>query len=214
MLAFYYGSGSPYAWRVWLALEHKAVAYEQHVLSFSAGEHRTPAYAAINPRHKVPAIVDDGFALYESGAIVEYLEERFPDGPPLFPGDLRQRALVRRLVRETDAYLDEALRPLLQRVLMTAPAAWDAAAIDAALDAARPELARVEAAAAGPAFLAGALSAADFALYPFLALALRVDVRRPQTRVRDALGAATLAWMARMEALPLVARTMPPHWRP
>jgi glutathione S-transferase len=38
MLTFYYGSGSPFAWRVWLALEHKQIPYEMRILSFSSGE--------------------------------------------------------------------------------------------------------------------------------------------------------------------------------
>ena len=90
-LTFYYGSGSPYSWCVWLALEHKQIAYELKTMSFSAGDLRKPEYLAINPRQKVPAIVDAGFALYESVAIVEYLDEQYA-GPKLFPGDVRQRA--------------------------------------------------------------------------------------------------------------------------
>ena len=42
MIKLYYGSGSPYAWRVQLALEHKALEYEREVLSFSAGDTRRP----------------------------------------------------------------------------------------------------------------------------------------------------------------------------
>ena len=95
-LMFYYGSGSPYAWRVWLALEHKGIAYEQRVMSFSVGDLRKPEFLAINRRGRVPAIDDDGFALFESVAIVEYLDEKY-GGPRLFPGDARSRALVRRL---------------------------------------------------------------------------------------------------------------------
>jgi len=49
-LTFYYGSGSPYSWRVWFALEHKRIPYELKVLSFSAGDLKKPEYAAINPR--------------------------------------------------------------------------------------------------------------------------------------------------------------------
>lgn len=61
-LTFYYGSGSPFAWRVWLALEHKRIACELKTMSFSAGDLKTPQYRAINPRGKVPSIMDDGFA--------------------------------------------------------------------------------------------------------------------------------------------------------
>ncbi len=89
-ITLYYGSGSPYAWRVQLALEHKALPYERKVLSFSAGDTRKPEFLALNPRHRVPVIVDGDFVLYESNAIVEYLDEAYAGrGAPLFPGDVR-----------------------------------------------------------------------------------------------------------------------------
>src|SRR4029450_13705269 len=97
----YYGSGSPYAWRVQLALEHKGLAYERKMLSFANQDTRKPEFVAINPRHRVPRITDGDFTLYESNAIVEYLDEAYPaQGGRLFPGDTRNRALVRRLICE------------------------------------------------------------------------------------------------------------------
>src|SRR6266516_4364284 len=102
-LTLYYGSGSPYAWRAQFALEHKALPYELKVLSFSAGDTRKPEFVALNPRHQVPVLVHDDFTLYESNAIVEYLDEAFPaTGARLFPGDVMTRALVRRLVLEVN----------------------------------------------------------------------------------------------------------------
>jgi len=99
-LILYYGSGSPYAWRVQLALEHKALPYELKVLSFSAGDTRKPEFLALNPRHQVPVLVDGDFKLYESNAIVEYIDEAYPGrGAPLFPGDAKTRALIRRVTR-------------------------------------------------------------------------------------------------------------------
>ena len=77
-ITFYWGSGSPPSWRVALALEHKTLPYESRLLSFSGGEHKSKEFLAVNPRGKVPAIVDDGFALWESSAIVEYLDQRYP----------------------------------------------------------------------------------------------------------------------------------------
>ena len=98
-ITFYYGSGSPYAWRVHLALEHKALPYDRKILSFAAGDTRKPEFVALNPRHRVPTITDGDFTLYESNAIVEYLDEAYPGrGQPLFPGDAKSRALIRRLV--------------------------------------------------------------------------------------------------------------------
>ena len=62
-LTFYYGSGSPYAWKVWLVLEHKNIPYEFRLLSFDKEETKAPSFLAVNPRGQVPTIVDDGFAL-------------------------------------------------------------------------------------------------------------------------------------------------------
>ena len=109
---FYYGSGSPYAWRVWLALEHKGIPYHRKTLSFDAGDLKTAEFGALNPRRRVPVLVDDDFALAESAAIVEYIEERWPSGPALFAHDPHQRAIQRRMVREAD----EDLADLGQRL--------------------------------------------------------------------------------------------------
>ena len=58
MLTLYYGSGSPYAWRVNLALEHKALPYERLVLSFGQGDNKKPGYMQFNPRGKVPVRIE------------------------------------------------------------------------------------------------------------------------------------------------------------
>ena len=210
-LAFYYGSGSPYSWRVWLALEHKHVAYELKTLSFSAGDLRKPEYLAINPRHKVPAIVDDGFALYESAAVVEYLDEKYP-GAKLFPGDVRQRALVRRMVGEADQYYAVAMEKLVDQVLFTPQDKWDADKIGAGREGVAQELALWETLARGE-YLAGELSAADFTLYPLVALTLRMEKRKPDLAVSGAIGPKMTAWMKRIEALPYFQKTWPPHWK-
>ena len=211
MLTFYYGSGSPYAWRVWLALEHKQLAYELKTMSFTAGDLRTLEYLAINPRHRVPAIVDDGFSLYESSAILEYLDEKYP-GPRLFPADLRQRATARRLVREADEYFADAMDELLHEILFKPREKWTAERIDRGKQTLADELAAWETRFAGD-FLAGELSAADFALYPMVALALRCDKRKSDLAVHAIIGPYVSAWMRRMEALSYLRKTWPPHWK-
>ena len=62
-------------------------------------------------------------------------------------------------------------------------------------------------------FLAGALSAADFTLYPTIMLCLRIEKRQPELDLSAALGEKLVAWMKRIEALPYYERTYPPHWR-
>lgn len=211
-LTLYHGAGSPYGWRVWLALEHKGIAFELRTLSFSAGDLKQPEFTAINPRQRVPAIVDDGFVLYESAAIVEYLDERYDEPPRLFPGDVGERALIRRMVREADQYAANALEGLVEGILYTAPGARDEAAIARAREAFVCELRLWETMILGDG-LAGELSAADFTLYPIIALALRIEARAPALDIRAHIGPQLGAWMRRIEALPYFAKTWPAHWR-
>src|SRR5207248_1754358 len=177
-ITLYYMSGSPYAWRVWLALEHKGMPYELKRLSFDAGDFKKPEFLALTPRHRVPVIVDDGFALYESAAIVEYIEDKEPHAPRLFASDLRERALQRRMIREADQYFAAGLERLVAAVLFTPKERWSKGEIDAAAAEMKKELAMWEAAIAGE-YLAGTLSAVDFTLYPEIALVERIGKRNP-----------------------------------
>ena len=112
-LDFYHGHGSPYSWRVWLALEAKGIPYDVKIMSFQAGDTRKPEFIAINLRHTVPTIVDDGYALWESMAILEYLDERFTQGARLYPGDAKARARIRRLIREAEEHIGvESIDPI------------------------------------------------------------------------------------------------------
>ncbi len=213
-LVLYYGSGSPYAWKVQLALEHKALPYERRILSFSAGDTRKPEFVALNPRHRVPTIDDDGFVLYESNAIVEYLDEQYAGrGAPLFPGDVRTRALVRRLVCEVDNYFDEALDEITTPLFYRKPEERDPGAIAKGREAVVAELAAFTRSMRGP-YLAGPLSAADFALYPLVAFLYRAqEARMPELDADGVLTPELRAWKSRIEALPYLASTIPPHWQ-
>ena len=82
------------AYRVRIALNHKALGYESVSKLFSRDEHRAPEYVALNPQGLIPALDDGGFVLGQSLAIIEYLDETHRE-PPLLPADPRGRALVR-----------------------------------------------------------------------------------------------------------------------
>lgn len=214
MIDFYYGSGSPYSWRVWLALEHKQAPYDLKLVSFSAGDLKKPAFIALNPRGRVPVVVDDGFAVYESAAIVEYPEDRFPsDTQRLFPADIKARATARRLIREADEYAARALETMVDQILFMPREQWREDVIRAGADAFIAELERFEAYLPAEKFLVGVVSAADFTVYPLIALALRLERRKADLGIKPALGPKLSAWMQRIEALPYFARTYPPHWK-
>jgi glutathione S-transferase len=196
----YYGSGSPYAWRVWLALEHKGVPYHLKALSFDAGDLKSPEFGTLNPRRRVPVLVDDDFALAESAAIVEYIEERWSSGPALFARDPRSRATQRRMVREADEYLGD----LASRF-------FGGSGHDA-LEKLGQEFARWEDDLAGD-YLIGELSVVDFTVFPFIALLSRLARRHADVVKDDIVGPKFAEWLVRMEALPIVQYTWPPHWR-
>lgn len=212
-ITLYYGSGSPYAWRAQLALEHKALPYELKVLSFAAGDTRKPEFVALNPRHRVPVLVDGDFVLYESSAIVEYLDEAYPGrGAPLFSGDARARALTRRLIREVDEDFDAALDPLTTQAFSKKPDERDPKVIADARKAVVDELALFSGAMRGD-YLAGPLSAADYALYTLIAFLWRAELKLPDLDADGMLTPELTRWKARIEGLPYFEKTIPPHWR-
>ncbi len=212
-LTFYYGSGSPFAWRVWLALEHKKIPYEMKTISFSSGELEKPEFLAVNPRHKVPVIVDDGFALYESNAIVEYLEEKYSSGERLFPADTQQRALVRRIIQEADLYLNPSMRLMIEEIFFKPQDQWDIAKIDRGAKAFTDELVMWEQAGMGLFMVGDALSAADFAVYPVVALALRLEKKKRDLSIRRMFGRKLSGWMQNITEQPVIRATWPPHWK-
>lgn len=77
-MELYWGSGSPYAWRVMLGLLFKGMPYEDHQLSFSDREHKSAHYTRLNPRGKVPTLVDGDVVVRESVAILAYLDRVHP----------------------------------------------------------------------------------------------------------------------------------------
>ena len=92
----YYRSSCSY--RARLALNHKGLKYEYHAVHLvkNGGEQHKPEYSALNPQELVPTFIDDKFVLTQSMAIMEYLEEKYPE-PSLMPTDTEQRAYVRQI---------------------------------------------------------------------------------------------------------------------
>jgi len=210
-ITFYYGSGSPFAWKVWLTLEHKQLAFELKLMSLQSGELKKAEFLAINPRGKVPVLVDDGIVIRESAVIVEYLEERYPDHP-LFPGNAQDRATVRRVIAEVNNTLYPAARRLFEQTLFRSDDSGDPAVIAQGITELRHELRYFEDALPGDYF-ADELSAADFTFYPMLALVKRLHDKQPQHGAGCLIGAKLAAFMQRIEQLPYFELTIPPHWK-
>jgi maleylacetoacetate isomerase len=84
------------AYRVRIALALKGLSYDTLPVHLTKGEQYSPEYTAINPQNLVPVLEDEGRLLYQSLAIVEYLEEIHPS-PPLLPKNPFERNRVRSL---------------------------------------------------------------------------------------------------------------------
>jgi maleylacetoacetate isomerase len=85
--------------RVRIAMNLKGIDREEIMIDLMAGAQHRPDFRAINPQGVLPVLIDgDGPPLFQSLAILEYLEERFPE-VPLLPADARGRARVRGLAQ-------------------------------------------------------------------------------------------------------------------
>ena len=102
-MQLYIGNKNYSSWslRPWLLMKHAGIAFEEVPLriSFEAGSPFKNALAAVAPSGRVPVLVDDGFAVWDTLAIAEYLAEKFAD-KRLWPVDAKSRARARSLCAE------------------------------------------------------------------------------------------------------------------
>jgi len=71
-----YTAPTPNGWKISIALEEMGLPYEVKVVDFATNEQKSPWYVKLNPNGRIPTLLDDGFALFESGAILIYLAEK------------------------------------------------------------------------------------------------------------------------------------------
>lgn len=197
---------STYVRSVRLALEEKHVPYRLEEVDMLKGAHTEPAHRARHPFAKVPAFEHDGFTLYETPAILRYVDEAF-DGIALQPADVRDRARMMRAISIVDSY---AYGPMIgtcviQRALMpmlgNAP---DEAAVTAALPKAEGCLKVLDGLLVeGPYLAGGALSLADLHLIPVYDYFTRL----PEGQAMAAGTPNLAAWWGRVAERPSVTKT-------
>jgi glutathione S-transferase len=218
MIEIFWGRGSPYSWRVQLALEIKGIPYRSRQLRFADDDLKSEEFLAINPRGQVPALRDGGFMLYESIAMLAYLDAVQPE-PALFGTGPAERGLIWRLIMECVHYLEPHMTTFAGTIFSgELPEKTDEAI--ASRRQVEQELGRLEALLAPNDYLAGNRpSAADIVIYPVIQLLL-IAARRENSdavsgrlRRAEAHFPALTAWCGRIEALPGFDRTNPPHWR-
>ncbi|KAF3890514.1 MULTISPECIES: glutathione S-transferase family protein [Nostocales] len=109
-MKFYHHPISPNSRRVWITLLEKGISFEEVEVNLD-GEQFKPEFLAINPFHRIPALVDDGFHMVESLAILDYLEAKYPT-PAMLPTDAKDIGIVRMAQLATVHELMPAIIPL------------------------------------------------------------------------------------------------------
>ncbi|MPZ76876.1 MAG: glutathione S-transferase family protein [Deltaproteobacteria bacterium] len=217
-LELYWGSGSPFAWRVMLTLEVKGLEYESKLMEFSRGDHKAADFLKLNPRGKVPVLKDGDFVLNESLAIMAYLDRKHPD-PSLFGTSPPETGLIWRAISETESYLIDAGNKLI-RPIFFGKGLEKTDEIQEAARSIRQELKRIDAELADSTWVVGTqISAADICLFPLVQIIARAagkDAAKPLNLELLPMSEKfpnVMAWVKRIESLAGYERTYPPHWR-
>ena len=103
MIKLYEHPFSPYVQKVKISLYEKNIPFETEIPNAFSGA--PTDYGKSNPRLEVPALVDDGFSIFDSTVILEYLEDKWPK-PQMLPASPRDRARVRMIEDLCDTYYE------------------------------------------------------------------------------------------------------------
>ena len=214
----YWGSGSPFAWRVLLALEFKHLPYTSHVLQFSKQEHKSPQMLALNPRGRVPVLKDGDYVVFESLAVLYYLDLKYPE-PPIFGRTPQESGVIMRVICEFQAYAETQVTNIVTAVFAKTPN-LPVPDLTAAMHVVASEARTIEGRLSKSDWIVGeSCSAADMVIFPTIQLLLRA-LNRPEARdlssrflPLETNYPALDRWIGRVQALPGYERTYPPHWR-
>ncbi|MGB3199567.1 MAG: glutathione S-transferase family protein [Nodosilinea sp.] len=115
MLTFYHTPLSINSRRVWVALLEKNLPFEAIVMNLG-GDQLKPEFLSLNPFHHIPVLVDDGFTVIESFAILDYLEAKYPT-PSLLATTPEDVATMRMVEMVTVNELVPAINPLVKQMM-------------------------------------------------------------------------------------------------
>ena len=200
--------GSPFLRSVEIALREKGLDYDFQPLA--PGEHKKPEYLARHPFGRLPAFEHDGFSIYETQAILRYLDEVFPD-PALAPADPKLRARMNQVIGVIECYFfPKAAAPIaFNRIIgpRLLGLAGDEEAIAEAMPMARTCFAELDRLLGDQPYFGGdSVSIAD------IMLAAQLDLFSECAEGRELIGGASSlpTWLERMLARPSLRATEPP----
>jgi glutathione S-transferase len=160
--------------KVRMTLEETNTPYEFNVVEFAKGEHKQPAHMARQPFGQVPAMDDDGFHLYESRAMIRYINDKV--GGALVPKDAKDRAVMEQWISiETSNFTSHVMKFVYEHIMQRKqePAVLEAAGkgIETALSVMETRL------AASPYFAGKEMSLADICFMPYFEYAMGTPVK-------------------------------------
>jgi glutathione S-transferase len=192
--------GSPFGRAALATLEEKGALYRFSPVM--PGTMRAPEHLSRHPFGRVPVLQHDGFSLYESQAILRYLDRVLPT-PALTPGDCKAAARMDQVMNVNDWYLFQGVANVIGFQRVVKPRLMGLAPDEAAIEAAMPqahavfnELSRLL--GDQPYFAGDAVSLADLLVAPQLTF----FTQTPEWAVLGAPQANLVSWLARMEARP------------
>ena len=197
MIKLYHFPQSSNSRKARIALIEKGLEFERILIDLPKKEQKSPEYLKINPLGQVPALDDEGFIVYDSTIINEYLEDEYPY-PALLPKDSDGRARARMMEDLRDNYFNPAAGQI-NREIRKPEGERNPQAIDAGKAEIFKCFDRIEKELHGKEYLAGEFSLADIAFMPNLDALERLNI------AVDPKYKNTLAWVARLKARPSFA---------
>ncbi|MCZ6548627.1 MAG: glutathione S-transferase family protein [Deltaproteobacteria bacterium] len=185
--------------KVRILLIEKGLEFERIDVDLTKKEQKNPEYLKIHPFGQVPALDDDGFIVYDSTIINEYLEDEYPH-PPLLPNDSEGRARARLMEDFRDIYFTPHFVEIIHEVRKP-ETERDQKVIQNAKGIITQCFDRIERELEGRDYLAGTFSLADISFMPNIALLehfeIPVDPKYKNMR----------AWIERLKARPSFAES-------
>jgi glutathione S-transferase len=184
--------------KVRIALLEKGLEFERINVDLSKREQKNPEYLRIHPFGQVPALDDEGFVIYDSTVINEYLEDEYPY-PALMPKDSEGRARARLMEDYRDTHFNPYCVHIMQE-MRKAEGERDAQRLDTARAAISRAFDRIEGELNGKEYLVGTFSLADIAFMSNFELLDRFAIA-----VDPGKHSKTAAWINRLKARPSFA---------
>ena len=197
MIKLYHFPSSTNSRKVRIALLEKGLEFERINVDLTKKEQKNPEYLKIHPYGQVPALDDEGFIVYDSTVINEYLEDEYPY-PRLMPEDSEGRARARLMEDFRDNWFNPRFVEIIHE-MRKPEGERDAKRIDQAKTEIGNCFDRIEKALEGREYLAGPFSLADIAFMANLELLERFQIPV------DPKYKNTVAWIERLKKRPSFA---------